>query len=113
MTGEVDDKYTAVLDRKKIPTWPEHHPKRWNVLIESIIVGDKHIPITTTVPNVPRNRAVALLDSGTSFTYAPPEVVDAIYKDIPGASFNDEIGQWIVPCNAEIDMALQIKCVVR
>lgn len=44
-------------------------------------------------------------------SYAPPEVCDAIYSGVNGAKYDSGLGQWVVPCDAEIDMAIQIKLV--
>lgn len=83
--------------------------------------------MTTSVPDAPGNKAVALFDSGTSYAfvqivvfcclpavdvmhrYVPPEISKAIYGGVKGARFDSGLGQWVVPCDAEIDMALQIK----
>ena len=40
-------------------------------------------------------------------SYAPKEIVDAIYSNVPGAEFNNQLNRWVVPCSYEIDMALQ------
>ncbi|KAJ7068270.1 aspartic peptidase domain-containing protein [Mycena amicta] len=104
--GEVEPEYAAVLNTTAIPTWPVASPNRWNVLLEALLIGsDKTIIPNTTVTNAPSNRAVVLLDSGTSYTYAPTEICEAIYGSIPGAYLTD--GQWVVPCSTEVDIALQ------
>ncbi|KAF7332207.1 Acid protease [Mycena kentingensis (nom. inval.)] len=104
--GEVDDEHKAVLDEAQIPTWPVQSPSRWNVLLEALLIGNgQSIIPNTTVKNAPSNRAVVLLDSGTSYTYAPTEICESIYGNIPGAYLTG--GQWVVPCNYEIDIALQ------
>ena len=96
----------------KIPTWPVHDPSRWNVLLDGLLFADGRSVIpNTTVPDAPGNKAVVLLDSGASWSYAPTEIVNGIYGNIPGAYLDESLGQWIVPCSAEINMALQIKCV--
>ncbi|KAL0579550.1 hypothetical protein V5O48_002479 [Marasmius crinis-equi] len=107
--GEYEPKYQAVAQNPKIPTWPVQNPKRWNVLLDAILFsnGSAVIP-KTSVADAPGNKAVVLLDSGTSWTYAPTEVVEAIYGGVSGAYLDKSLGQWIVPCNAEIDIALQI-----
>ncbi|TFK55700.1 acid protease [Heliocybe sulcata] len=106
--GETEPAYASVLNQTAIPTWPQNSPSRWNVLLDSIIVGQNTVSLTTVVPNVPSNKAVALLDSGTSYTYAPTDVVSAIYGGVDGAQYDSGLGQWVVPCSAEIDMAIQI-----
>lgn len=107
--GEYEPEYISVVNTTAIPTWPVTAPRRWNVLLDAVLVGkNKTVIPATTVPNAPSNKAVVLLDSGTSYTYAPTEICDAIYKDIPGARYEASLGQWIVPCSYEVDMALQI-----
>lgn len=109
LIGELDPDYAAVNQTSQIPTFPTTSPSHWTVLIEAILVaGNSVIPMNTTVPNAPSNRAVALLDSGTSYSYASPEVSNAIYGNIPGAQLNPKTGLWNVPCNVEADVALQI-----
>ncbi|KAF8559113.1 acid protease [Imleria badia] len=107
--GETDPSYANVTSTNKIPTWPVTAPSRWNVLLDSFIVGSQTHAVSTTVPAAPQNKAVALLDSGTAYTYAPTDVCTAIYGGISGAQYDSTLGQWIVPCEAEIDMALQIE----
>jgi hypothetical protein len=108
LIGELDPDYAAVNRTSPIPTFPTTDPSHWTVLMEAILIGNSVIPMNTTVPNAPSNRAVALLDSGTSYSYASSEVSNAIYGNIPGAQLNSQTGLWNVPCNVEIDAALQI-----
>jgi hypothetical protein len=125
--GETESQYSNVTSTNKIPTWPVESPARWNVLLDSFIVGTKTYSVSTSVQGAPSNKAVVLLDSGTSYTcviiyvssrtyfinkecrYAPTDVCQAIYGGISGAQYNSGIGQWTVPCDAEIDMALQFE----
>ncbi|KAJ7638809.1 aspartic peptidase domain-containing protein [Roridomyces roridus] len=109
--GEVEPAYSAVLDGPAIPTWPISFPNRWNVLLEALLVnngsGTTVVTPTTNVTGAPSNRAVVLLDSGTSYTYAPAAICDAIYSGVPGAQYSPALGQWTVPCDQEVDIALQ------
>lgn len=105
--GEYDSSYSAVANTTHHSTWPEAYPSRWNILLSAVLVGDRAIAVSTNVTGVASNRAVALLDSGTSYTYGPASVVNQIYSGISGASYSTAIGQWVVPCSAEVDMALQ------
>lgn len=43
--------------------------------------------------------------------YAPTDVCTAIYGGVSGAQYDPSLGQWSVPCDVEIDMALQIEYV--
>lgn len=129
ISGEYDPQYESIVNATAIPTFPKTSPNRWSVLVDSIVVGAKQVLVTTNVASAPGNKAVALLDSGTSYSfvqidifyclsdvntlrrYAPPEVCNAIYGGVSGAKYDSSLGQWVVPCDAEIDMALQIKLV--
>ncbi|KDQ64498.1 hypothetical protein JAAARDRAFT_28127 [Jaapia argillacea MUCL 33604] len=106
--GETDPTYAAVLQQPAVSTWPVNSPSRWNVLLDGIIMGGTTIPVTSTIPGAPSGKAVVLLDSGTSYTYASTDVCQAIYGSVPGAQFDTSLGQWVVPCSAEIDIAIQI-----
>jgi saccharopepsin len=123
--GEFEPAYAAVNDTPKIPTWPVVSPTRWNVLVEAVIVNQTIITLGTNVTGAPSNRAVTLLDSGTSYTsvalargigvrltrvgrYASEDLCNSIYGGIAGAHYDATLGQWVVPCNVEVDMAVQI-----
>jgi hypothetical protein len=67
--GEYDPAYAAVASSVAIPTWPVASPNRWNVLLEAVLFQGKTITPSTQVGNAPGNRAVVLLDSGTSYTF--------------------------------------------
>ncbi|KAJ7180081.1 acid protease [Mycena crocata] len=105
--GEYEPEYAAVMNATALSTWPITYPSRWNVLLEALLVGSTVVSPVSTVKGVPSNRAVVLLDSGTSYTYAPTAICDAIYGGVPGAQYSSTMGQWIVPCDAEVDIALQ------
>ncbi|KAM6495888.1 Aspartic peptidase domain containing protein [Amanita muscaria] len=106
--GEYEPGYEDIANCSKIPTWPPQSPKRWTVLLDAIIVGSQITVPSTTVSQAPVNKAVVLMDSGASYTYAPRAAVDAIYGNVTGAYFDNSLGQYVVPCSTEINMALQI-----
>ncbi|KAI0322444.1 acid protease [Amylostereum chailletii] len=107
MIGEVDPDYADVNKSTPISTFPISNPSRWNVLLEALFIGSDTISLSSTVDGAPSGNAVVLLDSGSSYTYAPTSIVNQIYGGISGAEFNSKTSQWTVPCNAEIDMAFQ------
>ncbi|KAH9482643.1 putative aspartic-type endopeptidase CTSD [Psilocybe cubensis] len=106
--GELDPLYSSVSGNERISTWPVHNPYRWNVLLDAIIVNETITVPSTKVNGAPSNKAVVLMDSGSSYTYAPKEICDAIYGNVAGAAFDPAIGYWRVPCSAEINMAFQV-----
>ncbi|KAI0921265.1 hypothetical protein AcW2_006291 [Taiwanofungus camphoratus] len=105
--GETDPAYTAVANSSAISTWPKTSPTRWSVLLDAVLIGSSSVSVSSTVPNVPSNKAVVMLDSGTSYTYVPTDICNAIYGSISGAKYDSSLGQWVVPCSAEVDVALQ------
>ena len=88
------------------------------------MIGSETYTPTTQVADVASNRAVVVLDTGTSwsyvyvatsviiclssfFSYAPMDVCEIIYSGVSGAQYSSALGQWVLPCDAEINMALQ------
>lgn len=105
--GEYDPAHVGVANTTAIPTWPVLSPKRWSLLLEAYMIGSVTLLPTTQVADVPSNRAVVVLDTGTSWSYVPSDVANNIYSGVSGAQFSSGIGQWVLPCDAEVDMALQ------
>ena len=58
------------------------------------------MPITDPDPDLPNEE---LCQS----RYCPVDVAQAIYGGVSGATYDSSSGFWSVPCDAEIDMALQ------
>lgn len=106
--GEYEPQYASVANTSRISTWPVSSPKRWTLLLDSVIIGTDVVVPTTQVVGAPTNKAVILMDSGASYTYAPKSITDAIYANITGAKFDEKSNQWLVSCDHEVDMAFQI-----
>ena len=66
--GELEEEYSDVSKSPKIPTFPVVDPMRWTVLLDALLMGDSSIPLSTTVESAPSDKAVVMLDSGTSYT---------------------------------------------
>lgn len=108
--GEVDPEYSNVTGTDHIPLFPPNS-RRWSVLSDSYAIHGMKQDLVSTVPNVPSGKANVLLDSGTSFVFAPPQVAKDIYSSVPGAFLNTTTNQWSVPCDSEISVTLWIGCV--
>jgi saccharopepsin len=63
----VDPKYATVVGSNRISTWPIRNPYRWNVLVDAIIVDGSIVVPKSRVAGAPNNKAVSLMDSGTSY----------------------------------------------
>lgn len=72
--GEYDDDYKDVANSPKISTYPKSDPTRWTMLLDAILLGnnDTIIPLSTSVSGAPSDKAVVMLDSGTSYTSVNP-----------------------------------------
>jgi hypothetical protein len=109
--GELASEYSGVLDTTKIPLFPPEGSTRWTVLLDSFAVNGVTQNVSSVVQDVPAGRVAVLLDSGTTYSYAPPSVASAIYSNFPGATLNPDRTQWSMPCNAGIRLTLWIGCV--
>jgi saccharopepsin len=67
LLGDYDPKYTQISGSNRISTWPIRNPYRWNVLIDAVIVNGSIVVPSTKVTGAPSNKAVALMDSGSSY----------------------------------------------
>lgn len=66
---------------------------------------------SSVVPDVEKGQAVLLLDSGTSYAYAPEAMVTAMYKNVPGATFDSGVGQCTL-CLIKIGLILNLICFI-
>lgn len=122
--AEYEGQYTAIENSPAIPTFTSTSAMRWSVLLDALFIGTTSAMLSSTVANVPPNKAVVMLDSGTSVryvmpcsshtiadtkihSYLPTTISDQIYGSAPGASYSSELGQWVIPCDVEIDIAVQ------
>lgn len=110
--GEVADAYADVLKSEHISLFPPEGSTRWTLLLDSYAVDGVSQTPSSVVHDVPAGRVVALLDSGTTYNYAPPEVASSIYSSIPGAVLDTTLGQWSVPCSAGKRVTIWIKSVL-
>ncbi|CAE7103022.1 unnamed protein product, partial [Rhizoctonia solani] len=108
--GELEPEYASKISATEvIPVWPAVNPTRWSVLIDGYdTTGAASHTLSSAVSGVPSGKAVALLDSGTSYSYASEEFCKNVYSSIPGATFSSTLGQWVIPCKEEIDLGLTI-----
>ena len=67
-SGEYDSQFANIANNAPIPTWPVQSPVRWNVLIDAVIVNNTITVPTSSVDDAPSNKAVALIDTGSSYS---------------------------------------------
>ncbi|KAF9004738.1 aspartic peptidase domain-containing protein [Cyathus striatus] len=100
--GEYDENYAAIEHVPKLPQFPLNSD-RWTLLVDVISANGKSVPLSSSISKAPKNRAVALLDTGAPSTIFPVDVLDAIFSQFPSAVKFAQEGEevaWIVPCNA-------------
>jgi len=104
--GEYADNLNDVANMPNISTFPVESPNRWTLLLDGLYVSGVSQPLTSQVLGAPSAKIVALIDSGTSYTYADVNTVNALYSSIQGGSYDNSSGTWSVPCDAEVDVTL-------
>ncbi|KAJ6549589.1 hypothetical protein DFH09DRAFT_1320065 [Mycena vulgaris] len=83
--NELDVAYAAAADAPELPLFPGGNG-RWSILVDSLDVDGVDIPLVSNVPNAPDRTLVAVMDTGAPVDYLPPDILYALYSQIPGAS---------------------------
>jgi hypothetical protein len=100
--NELDPKYAPVSNVKPVPAFPgDGSYPVWNLLVDVIQVDGVSIPLVSVVPNAPSGVFAAMMNTGTPRASFPPDILYALYSQIPGASVGliDGEMQFSVPCN--------------
>jgi hypothetical protein len=109
--GELAPEYADVSSTEHIPLFPPEGSNRWTILLDSYVVNGATQNLTSTISDVPQGRTVVLVDSGTTYSYVPPDVAQAVYSTVPGAVLNTTTNMWSVPCSGGIRLTLWFACV--
>lgn len=80
--------------------------------VNQILVNGQNVPLRSSVQGAPATSAIGILTSTDSFTVVSAEISQAIYGSIPGVSVNEGTGVYTVPCNAEVNVTIQIGTVI-
>ncbi|KAJ6572537.1 aspartic peptidase domain-containing protein [Mycena vulgaris] len=101
--NELDAAYAAVADAPELPLFPGDNG-RWSVLVDSLDINGVNIPLVSNVPNAPNGSLVVVMDTGTPGTTFPPDILYALYSQIPGASVfvEGELMAFVIPCNTSL-----------
>lgn len=102
--GEVSDNWPEIQDAEQLPVLLDN---AWATVIDGFVVnGHAVIDTSKILPDSPP-QMLTLFDTGTARALAPPEVVDALYKDLPGAEF-DGCCQYTLPCDTLTNISVII-----
>ncbi|KAJ7215896.1 aspartic peptidase domain-containing protein [Mycena pura] len=97
--NELDPTYSAAVGSlAPVPLFPGGNG-RWSVLVDSMNVNGVDIPLTSVLPATPSGKLVAVMDTGTPTATLPPDVLYALYSNIPGALYSAEDDIFIIPCD--------------
>lgn len=84
----------AGVEEEKIEYTPiDNSQGFWAFPSEKVIIGEKSVELKS-------NTAIA--DTGTTLALVSDEVVNAIYKEIPGAKMDNSMGGYVYPENAKV-----------
>ncbi|KZT69430.1 acid protease [Daedalea quercina L-15889] len=100
--GELVSNLTRII---KTPKLPVVAPCGWLTMSGGVLVNDKYHP-AYTVPTATGSKSVAIFDTGTTVGQLPRAVVDFIYKDIPGAVWDESQSTYKLPCQSKLNMSM-------
>lgn len=110
--GEYISGMEDIANQAKLSRFPNSQdintPPRWSTLVSGMSINGQAFPFNaSSVPGAPEGTIVAVLDTGFTFPPLPTEAVTAIYSSIPGATFDNSSGLWIVPCENSTTLEFQ------
>lgn len=107
---EYADGYEKVSETPKLPVilpqTPDESP-RWQVLIDGLKVNGRSFAFdsyTKAGKSTPKDKALALLDTGTSLAYTTKPLLDFLYADIPSAVYQEGDSNYRLPCMASANV---------
>ena len=68
------------------------------MVLDAVSVDGVGIPMKSSVRGAPKDKAIALLDTGSSIVRGPRTAVNAIYAAIPGSFYDESSMFWFLPC---------------
>ncbi|KDQ05976.1 hypothetical protein BOTBODRAFT_60803 [Botryobasidium botryosum FD-172 SS1] len=109
--GTYNTKYSAVQYQPELPVFdPNARVQRWSTLIDAVELSGKNITFgKSVVSGVPKGKALAVLDTGTTDLYMPKATAEAWFESIPSAVYVSTEDVWLVDCRAELQFAIWFK----
>lgn len=101
--GELDSNFSAILDAPQLNVV---EPRAWEVLMDGMSINGQLMEGGSTNPQLQgTNKTTAILDTGSSGAAIPKSYIDAIYGSVPGAYFNETADDYVVPCDAKLNVS--------
>ncbi|KAI0070117.1 acid protease [Panus rudis PR-1116 ss-1] len=108
--GTVIEEFADITSSPRLLLNPE--AGLWATKVEGITLNGRTLFAAPT----PQEGFQALVDTGSTLTEFPPEYVDAIYKDIPSASFFPPANSYAIPCDTKLNVTISVagvKCPIH
>ncbi|KIJ43067.1 hypothetical protein M422DRAFT_170297 [Sphaerobolus stellatus SS14] len=110
---EVIPDFENITQAPKLPVikleGQESLSQHWTTLIDGLVgPSGQNIPLRSNVADVPEGKFAAFFDTGFTFSQVPKCLSDAIYRQVPGASFNEDNNLWILPGKEEVNVSVII-----
>ncbi|KAJ3554113.1 hypothetical protein NM688_g3271 [Phlebia brevispora] len=104
--GETVQQLSDITTSPKLPVFNQSEGA-WLTLMDAVEINGVRYSGNSSVQSVQNtSQVVVVLDSGTTEATAPPYYVDAMYKDIPGATFDENINGYYVPCDTKTNISM-------
>lgn len=103
--GEITPGYEAISKAPQLLVESD----RWLTFMDAMIINGKRVTgesVGYQGIQVPKGKTTAIFDTGITLDIAPRSFVDAMFKDIPGAEFDDDFGLYRIPCDAKVNVSL-------
>ncbi|CCL98604.1 uncharacterized protein FIBRA_00606 [Fibroporia radiculosa] len=110
--GEYLPEYISVANQPQLPRYPNPDVNdaapRWSAIMSGMTVNGQPFAFNKSgVPGVPEGSIVTVFDTGFSFPPLPTAAVNFIYSSIPGATYDNSTGLWLVPCESSTRLEFQ------
>ncbi|KAL6302519.1 aspartic peptidase domain-containing protein [Sparassis latifolia] len=108
--SEIMAENASIIEAPKLPLFSN---SSWSTLMDGIYVNGEFLTGHSFGTNYSGfsvqpgvNQTVIEPDSGTTLISAPPYYVDAVYKGIPGAIFDEDQKTYQVPCETKLNVSM-------
>jgi hypothetical protein len=102
--------------RRVVPRGEQFEQKpRWTTALGALVVNGRRVSVHSAFADVD-DGALALFDTGTTLSAIPPHLAEEIYGAVDGAFVVQDLRgrgrkDWVVPCDAVVDLAVEFGCV--
>ncbi|EPS95500.1 hypothetical protein FOMPIDRAFT_1025795 [Fomitopsis schrenkii] len=100
--GELVSNLTHIKEAPKLPVFTD---AGWVTVSDGVVVNGKH-HAAHTVSTASGKKSLAMIDTGTTVGTIPRDVLDFMYKDLPGAKWSEDDSTYQVPCNTKVNISL-------